>query len=261
MSETFDPIRYSRPPVINAASGIALATSLISAMPKESPEMIRRTATIMRGYTVDLQSAWIAQDKLAKAGDRRSTDLWIDTGWSAVEGRLSSYAMLRREGNPLVERAEEIHGHLFGEDGLAFVNLPYDEEWAESAKRIEKIEKLGLADDLDRICGKEFRENLLAAHDAYGKVSGTTKPTTKPADARLAEPLRNLQTTIGRYGRQWAAAAEDSPELLAKAVFALEPIDRLRARQAPNATQPTQPEVPADPTRPIPDLPEPPLTD
>ena len=85
--------------------------------------------------------------------------------------------------------------------------------------------------------------------------------SAKASQPNMAEPLRNLQTAIGRYGRQWAAAAEDSAELMAMARAALDPIDRLRARQVSSGAAPAQPEVPVDPTTPVPDLPEPPLTD
>jgi hypothetical protein len=81
----------------------------------------------------------------------------------------------------------------------------------------------------------------------------------KSKQTSLVEPLRNLQNAIGRYGRQWAGAAEDSDELMAMAQAALDPIDRLRARQLSGPA--TQPEVPVDPTTAVPDLPEPPIAD
>lgn len=259
MAEPFDPSAYQRPPVLNTASGYALACALISAMPSEVPDMIRRTAEAMHSHARALQVAWIAQEKSASTVDRRGIDLWLDLGWSAIVGRLDSYATLPKDKYPLAVRAAEIRGILLAKDGLAFVNLPYDEEWAESAKRISKITEQGLGSDLDRICGPEFQENLLAAHEAYGKVAGTTQKLDKVEKALTAEPLRNLQIAIGRYGRQWAAAAEDSPELMAKAQVALAPIDRLRARQTPAGT-PVEPEADLDPSNPLPDLPVPPVT-
>jgi hypothetical protein len=219
--------------------------------------MIRRTAKLLRTHVVEMQGAWIAQDKEAKPQDRRVVDVWVDNAWSAVAGRVDSYTWLPKDKVPLVARAEEIHAHLFS-DGLAFLNLPYDEEWAESAKRIKKIEELGLARDIERVVGPEFLPNLLAAHEAYGKVAGTTEPTAVASKSSLAEPLRNLQTSVGRYARQWAAAAEDSPELMAMARAALAPIDRLRERQVPTGA--AEAEVPVDPTTPIPELPEDPTS-
>ena len=257
MTERFDPTVYNRPPLLNTASGYALACALISAMPSKVPDIIRRTAEALHNHASVLQAAWIAQEKVISTADRRTTDLWMDLAWSAMVGRLDSYASLPKAKYPLAARAEEIRGILLAKDGLSFVNLPYDEEWAESAKRISKITEGGLAPDLDQICGPEFRENLIAAHEAYGKVAGTTQKLDKAERVATAEPLRNLQIAIGRYGRQWAAVAEDSAEWQAKAQVALAPIDRLRARQAAGSKAP-EPEV-VDPSTPVPDLPVPPV--
>jgi hypothetical protein len=257
-ADTFDPSTYNRPPILNAATGFALAKALIAAMPKGAPDMIRRSAKLVRDHTVELQSAWIAQDNAPKEEDRRRTDLWIDSAWSALAGRIDSYCLLPKDTHPLVVRAQQVRDHLIGQEGLAFLNTAYDVEWAESDKRIRKIEELGLAKDIDKIAGKEFLENLLAAHDVYGKVVGTTEAKTGVTKASLAGPLRNLQVAIGRYARQWAAAAEDSDELTAKARTALAPIDRLRERQASGGASSDDSEL--SPSTPVPDLPEKPPT-
>jgi len=255
----FDPAAYNRPPIINTASGFALATALITAMPKGAPDMIRRSAKKLRADALALQVAWIAQDKV-KPPDRRVADVALDTAWSALSARVDAYCMLPSDKYTLVQRAEVVHAELFGE-GLAFVNLPYDEEWAESQKRITKINELGLAKDIEQVAGAVFLENLFAAHEAYGPAAGTTAPAEAVSRTSLTEPLRSLRSSIGRYARQWAAAAEDSPELLEMAQAALAPIDRLRERQGPAGAAAAETEEPVDPNTPVPDLPDDPSMD
>lgn len=252
MSVSFDPSVYHRPPVISTASGFTLGCALITAMPKKSPDMVRRTAEILRADTMALQASWIAKDKEFKAEFRRKTDTWADNAWGALHGRIESYRRLPGAKYPLVGRAEEILALLFSE-GLSFVLLPYDEQWAESEKRMKKIEMNALEKDIEAIAGSEFLENLREAHEAYGKLTGTTEPKAPVTKVTVGDPLRKVQVAIGRYARQWAALAEDSPDLLEMATMALAPIDRLREKQASSRVVVEEGEV--DPSQPVPDLP------
>lgn len=256
----FDPILYNRPPVVNVASGFALGHALLTALPKDPPELVLRSAIVLRTALVALQSAWIDQTKTTETTDRRVADKGSDNSWSALEARVMAYTLLPPESYPLVRRAMHIHQRLFAQ-GLAFLTYKYDEQWAEAQKRLDIIDKEGLAADLEVIAGKEFVDNVRAAQVTYGKAVHTTEAATAAPEIKLDAPLRDLQNAIGRYGRQWAALAEDGPELQAAAKGALAPIDRLRERQAAGAQPGEQPEQPpeqpvVDPTTPVPIVPD-----
>ena len=63
MSDDFDPTPYVRPPVIDVASGVALGVALLSALPKDAPEGVRKVAKKLRTATVELQQAWMANGR------------------------------------------------------------------------------------------------------------------------------------------------------------------------------------------------------
>lgn len=258
MAEDFDPTPYVRPPIIDVASGVALGVALLTAMPKPAPENVLKAANKVRKDTVALQLVWGKSDRAAAPPDRRKADMRIDNAWGMLLDRLEVYSLLPVEGYPRAARARELLDTISPKD-REWLKLVYQAEWAESAKRLKRIEDEGLAKDINELAGPEFLAEVHAAHAAYGIALGVTKPAQEPLEVNLAEPLRALSRSIGRYGLAVAAMVDDNEASVAAARKALRPIDSLREGQARRARAGSSegeaaPEAPASPTTPVPEI-------
>ncbi len=255
MSDDFDITAYVHAPRLDVAGDFALATALLTSAPSDLRTSEKKALTSLRNVTVELQTAWRAQADVQKAPDPRPADRAVDNAWAALVGRLESYALLPLDRHPRAKRAAELLERLFP-DRLAFTQLEYAAEWAESDKRLGTIDK-GLATDIDALCGKEFLYEVRGAHEAYGKMLGITAGAMPRTIApSVAEPLRALSRAVQQYATQIAASVDlDDPNTVARARAALTPIDRVRANAARSskgdATVPTA--TPADPVPPVKD--------
>lgn len=252
MSTVLDFSDYARPPVINAASGFALGTALLAAVPKNATPEVTRSAKALRKATIGLQDEWIKHSKSGPAADARPFDIALDNAWSALLERLEAYSWLPSDQYPDAVRAADLSKILFP-TRLSFVKLPYSEEWAESGTRIRRIDEENLAKDIDRIAGKEFLAEVRRTHIAYGQAIGTTRSMGASAEVSMAEPVRKLQEAIARYSIKAMAMLESDDEASILAVrAALAPIDAHRAGMARRSGDSAEPTV--DPTQPVPDV-------
>jgi hypothetical protein len=258
LAEDFDPTPYVRPPILDVASGVALGVALITAMPKPAPENVRNAATKVRKDTVALQLAWAKSDSAAPPPDRRKADMRIDNAWGILLDRLEAYSLLPVANHPRATRARELLDTISPKD-REWLKLAYEAEWAESTKRLQRIEDEGLVKDINEIAGPEFLVEVNAAHTAYGIALGVTKQAHEPLAVNLAEPLRSLSRTIARYGLAVAAMVDDNDASIAMVRKALRPIDSFREGQARRSRAgitagDVVPEAPASPTTPIPEI-------
>ncbi len=252
MSLPFDPSAYVRKPVINVASGFALGCALVAACPKAAPADVKRAVRKLRSAVVNLQQEWLKRDKTKPKTDRRGADRRLDNAWGALFGRLESYARLPADEYPDAARAAELLTAMFS-DGLGFVKLPYEQEWAESDKRLRLVETNKLAGDIDRVAGPMFLAEVRRAHELYGKALGVTEAVATYEEASLAGPLRAVQDAVVGYAlRLIATAEEDDPSSVAMVRAALAPLDAHRAAQGRRAVEADNP---VDPHAPVPDVP------
>jgi hypothetical protein len=233
MAIDFDVTEYVSAPRLDAAGGIALAIALINAAPRERSAAETKALKALRAACAGLQDAWRAQGGLEKPIDPRPADRALDNAWSALLMVLEAQSMLPEDHYPASARAAALIDRLFPER-LSFTQMPYAAEWAESDKRMQRIETEGLGADLDRLCGKDFLAELRRSHAEYGKVLGITRArAAAKAAAGIAGPLRNVQRALQAYAMQVAASVDaDEPLTVERAKTALAPIDRARAAAA-----------------------------
>ncbi|WP_437279987.1 hypothetical protein WME90_05345 [Sorangium sp. So ce375] len=236
----FDPTPYLRPPKLDVRQAVALAIALLSALPRDATDGMKRTARAVRKATLAMNKAWDQKRRAAgapKPASKAKADYRVDTAWAALKMRVDACAFLPATAHPRAERAKEISQILFPE-GLEFLKLSMDLEWAESNALLGRIaEDDALGKDLVAIAGPEFLAEVRAAHEAYGEVLGITKAHETPADvAALREPLRELVSAIGDYMLQVVAGVDrERPETVQSARAALAPLDRLRQAAARRA--------------------------
>jgi hypothetical protein len=258
--ETFDPTPYVRRPIADVATAVGLTARLLRLVPSGAGAEVKRRARELRSATSALQKAW-AQVIEARPEDRRPADLEVDHAWGGVHARLEAYGNLPAAAFPRAARAGEILELLFP-DGMTFLQLPYEAEWAESEKRLRRIAERRLEPELVELCGQDFVAYLKSAHEQYGRILGTTAPRL-PAETAptMAEPLRRVTQAISRYALQVAATVDETrPETVRAARAALSPLDEHRARSAASAAGPAasdpaggEPGAPS-PVTPLPDV-------
>lgn len=222
---------YLQPPKTTVRSGLSLSKMLLRVVPTKAGPGVLVAGKALAAAVTELDGKWKAARKAPRAQDVRPLDVQLDRAWAVIESSLDRYTVLRPS-NGNRRRALELHGQLFAE-GLGFLKLRYIEQHAESQQRIDLIADEGLREDLDRLVGKEFVDELHAAHKIYGDALGITKPGETPAQAQsLLEPLRAVNRAIGAYALQVLAFAGLDPANVPLARRALEPIDKFRAAAA-----------------------------
>ncbi len=255
MSISFDPSPYTRAPLLNVASAVTLGTALLAALPKKPEARIAKAAKRLQAAVAELQQVWKESDAKVEADDSRSADQAIDNAYANLFARLQAYAALDSEHHPRANRAAELASVLFP-TGLAFLKLPYAEEWAESQKRLDRVESDGLAKELDELAGKEFLAEVRRLHIAYGVAIGVTQAKKMPATeaAKPGEPLRKVAQAVVLYASQVSSLYDpDEPETLDLIRRCLAPIDDLRQAQARRSSatgEVSPPPVPAGPAVP-----------
>jgi hypothetical protein len=250
----FDPTAYWTIPLLDTASTITLGTKLLRAAPKPLPRELQRPIKQVRATLLDLQTAFAAQAASASPGaDKRKADAALDNAWSGLHKRLTAWTHLPADAYPERAEATRLLDTLFA-DGLSFLSVSYEAEWAESDRRLRQIEGERLGSTLERLAGGPFVAEVRRAHAAYGDALGVTgAPRPKPAPVDVATPFNELRAAIRTYVRKAVGLVDDddggqSAELVQRA---LAPLDEAKAkRRRSPSTEPDGPPPPDDATDP-----------
>ncbi len=246
-----DPAAYVQPPVLDVPSGLALGGALLEAADATMPATVQRAANRIQTAMMVLEHH--GDDPVpdeSETDDARIADLRLDRAWVAVGRRLEVLVDLPPE-LAQTQQATELHRSLFP-DGLAFLNLPFRQQWAHSEERLRMVEDEDLGPILAPLVGGFVLDELWAAHEEYGRVLGIEDPAAGlTAPARRVEGLRELRDAIAIYALQLLAVAHDDLERADAVRTALYPIDVLRRGpferpSAPDSEPPTEAETPDD---------------
>lgn len=251
MSLMFDPDLYTSVPTRTPGATLSLTRALLSAAPAKPEKLVAKRIVKLRKGAKLLQAAWVDAGRPAAAvADARPFDVVLDRSWSAMRSRLDGCVLLGDD--DIAPRASQLMATVFP-TGLDFLKLPYNEEWAESERRLAMIKADGLAKELDELAGKPYLAAIKKAHAAYGSALGiTNKKGSAPQAVRVAKPLRELQAAIGGYVRTVVGQVdEDDEESVAAAQAQLEPIVRARRPRGGSAAvleeEPIEAPIPEEP--------------
>jgi len=242
----FDPSVYVRAPKLDVPGAVALSQKLLAATPKTAPQSVKKAAKALKSKAEGLEDAWKARDRAEKRPDPRPVDVLADNAMSRLFGRIEGYAGLPEDAYPLAARARLLLGTLFP-SGLTFLREDYPSQWAETQKRLERIDEENLAAGIDAVAGPEFLGEVRRIHKLYGEAIGVTKARASAPLPNLAIPLRDVGAAIALHALQLVAVCmdEDAPlEARAAARDALRPIDETRANAARRATPSDAPSEP-----------------
>jgi hypothetical protein len=217
---------------MTVAGGITLCRVVAAACPATMPAFVKKAATRLVEVAEAAQVAHTARKKsLAKGSeeDSRVVDKAGDNSWGALRGRLQMYALLPETTYPDAKRAGEIAASLFGESGLSFLTEKYPEQYAIAESILRRIDGESMADDIDRIAGKEFLENVRTQHVAYGNMVAAVLKREIGLSEDLSEHIDHLGQALVEYATKVLASVDrDTPETIISAQTALQPIDVFR---------------------------------
>ncbi len=203
MTSHIDLIENLKVPHVNVSGALALARELLVRVPSDSRASVRSAAKRMRDAAVDLHHAWRRTTPPALLSDPRPVDQELDATWIAIHERLHAYTEIE---TPNSAQAGELLELLFA-DGLAFLDAPYAQQWAESRKRLDDVRERGRHDELVALCGAEFVEALEAAQERYGIALGMANERSVPPPATLSF-LRELRAAIAHFSIQVVACVD-----------------------------------------------------
>ena len=255
--DPFDPSPYLRVPVLDVPGMLAFAHALRSAAPKNLTPPIKRALRQLTSAAETRSEAW-ADRQRQRPEDKRPYDLALDQAWALLRDRLVSYAALPADYHRSALRARVLVEQLFP-NGLSFLTLPYESEWAESERILGEIDSQQLALDIDHLAGPDFLAEVRRCHKVYGQILGITAERPAPPEHDLRALQLELQRTIGQYALKLLASVGDSEgdvelESSAQQVRqALRPYDEFRAaisRRNSGQGAPATPNNPAAPPQP-----------
>ncbi|MDC3962060.1 hypothetical protein KEG38_50035 [Polyangium jinanense] len=234
MDADFDPSVYVRPPKLDVPSAVALSIKLVAATPDGAPLSVKKAANTLRQAALSLQESWKARDRVEKRPDARPVDVLADHAMSRLFGRIEDYSGLPAETHPHAARAGVLLATLFP-TGLSFLKADYASQWAETQKRLDRINEEDLAADIDVVTGPEFLAEVRRIHKLYGEAIGITKARPEITVPSLVLPLREVGDAIVRHALQLVSVCldEEAPlESRTAARDALRPLDEYRANAA-----------------------------
>lgn len=252
MAAELEPTNYSPLPILDLGAATAMGTGLLNAKPGDMPAFVNEAAEYMREVVDGSLMSW-GSERGPGPDLRRPADASLDRSWGAVFTRLKAFAELPHDEYATAKEAAALMERIFP-DGLAFLRLPYAQEWAESERRIQMIDNEKFAKTLDKVAGPEFLQQVRRNHVVYGEVLGITKPNPAPQGPARAENLKSLRKAISRYVFAVLASAVDE-ESTQRALQALRPIDTFRAnaqaRRAASSNVEVEEEPPVETPEPI----------
>jgi hypothetical protein len=204
MTRSFSAAGLVRLPHLSSSSAVALGDRLLAVAAKQPsvPALLVASHERLGGAHGELREARVFMDEVQAADPNAApaADLWVDTTWGALYWFLKAWARLTSAGGRVEERGERAKHLLEGvfSDGLRFLKLPYDQEWAETQKRLDRLHKPDFAEHIEAIGARPFVEAVERAFEAYSAAlrKGEGKPAVAP---RLREPLAHFVAALRSY--------------------------------------------------------------
>ncbi len=217
-------------PRLAANGAMALGEQMIAAAKphkKQLPKGISKALTSLSTTHGTLTDAIRDQVSPAAADSTNKVvaDRDLDGCWSGTNDFLTGFTKLP-EGTPEAVEAAEIKSLLLP-DGLKFILLPYELEWAESATRIKRMTAHKLDVRIKALGGGVFIDALTKAHNAYGLALGMTAPLADapPPPPSLREALDRFSAALRSYVVKVSGSVDDDePETQALADKLLAPL-------------------------------------
>ncbi len=238
--------------MVTIETGIVLARTLVSSMPKSMPAQVKKAAQKLTRVATEGEAAVTQrQRELGQSGEESSRDVDIaaDTAWSVLHDLLEQLSRLP-DTYERAKKARKLRETLFPE-GTAFLRLSYGAQVVRMDVILKRIDSEGLAKTLDAVLGPEPLQEVRLIQPRYEAMVKRRLKEVGSA-ANLLENVRALQRAIVEYATAVASTVDsDDAASVALAREALRPIDNHREQVASGRRlEPIPPARPADPAEP-----------
>lgn len=251
--QNWDPSLYARAPLLNIASGISLGQALIHYCPKDAEPQVKEAAKGLKATIAAAQNAWaqkqaqLAQTVLSPA-ERRAIDTSGDRCWGALHAILEAKASLPADEYPQASKASRLKTLLFP-DGLRFLTWRYAEQLSAMDTLLLRIEREGLAGDIDLLCGKELLALIQATQVRYRAMVRSQEALPNLPEASLRDHVQALSEAIVDYALAICSTVNRRHgESVLRAKTALSPIDQHRDQLSQGGSEPSPAEPAPTPT-------------
>lgn len=253
---------YLQPTRFSGPGGVVLGMQVLSAAPTSPTPAIHESLTGVRNATVALQGS--LGERLVQGGSvLAALDTSLDSIWVGL--RMSLEGLARFEATDTARRAAELLPKVLPQ-GTAFVKATYAEQWSTTDNLLQRIDELGLAEELEALLGAELLPLVRGKHEAYGRALGIGGTVDEPDTRAIQEGSTRLAHALVDYGRVMVGwVRPEDAESVAAFQKAMRPIDRHRAAfygRASSSTEEPTPEPVVDvgedtpsPTDPVPPVP------
>lgn len=250
-NDTFDTTRYLTQPVrLSTTGGIALLRALAAALPEGMSPLVVRSGDRLKKLADQTQTtlgARLRDDSESANPQDRATDGEADGCWSGLRDRLEGYGKLPDAVYPRAARARELVDTVFGEGGLGFIKFRYALQYTMMDTLLGRIDREQLAADIDALAGKEFLHQIRDVHVRYGEMVQTRYQSDPDPPSLLAQVRAMGKAIVDHAAKVIGTIDEEDPQTLARARFALRPLDVYREenhRQSPSKPAPSTPTSP-----------------
>lgn len=143
------------------------------------PDFVKKALSRISQARVGLEEAVQQRDvSEGTSAAQRQSDRKMDDAWKAFEAFVKAWSMLDDGATPGQAEAHKLYDLVIG-DGMGFITLPFELEWQETKKRLEIIDRQGLAPLIEQLGGERFLAHLRQCFEEYGAV---LQLSPRPAD-------------------------------------------------------------------------------
>ncbi|HEU4406749.1 MAG TPA: hypothetical protein VFS43_15895 [Polyangiaceae bacterium] len=204
MPRSFSATSLVTLPLLSSSSAVALGDRLLAAARRRPslPATLAASRLRLEGAHGELRKArvYMGEAPAAAPNAAAEADLWVDTAWGAFHGVLKGWARLPARGGPgeaQSARAGVLLRGLFS-DGLRFLKLPHDQEWAETQRRLDRVDEPDFAAHVEALGAEPFVDAIKRAFEAYGEALRAGKARAE-APAKVREPLARFVAALRSY--------------------------------------------------------------
>jgi hypothetical protein len=255
--EPFEPSFYTHAPSLTLASAIVLAQALVAACPAGLPTAVQKSCKQLATAGDAAQQAWADRKRQNGAAPEESTrvlDQEADGGWSNLRARLLAYASLPVALFPRARRAQEIVDTLFGDGGLKFLRETYVVQLSTMSVLLKRIDKEGLAAEIDELAGSEFLQHIRHVHPRYEAMVQAALQRESGQQSLLVH-VRAIQRAVVAYATRVCATVEDDDaatiETARNALAAIEKMRLMASSKRESGAAPVPVPVPEPEPEPV----------
>ncbi len=216
MSRVYDAASLVKLPALDAASAVALATSLVSTAgdPKKLKSNVAASVTRLTSGLAALNATLVSGVGTVPASGLRKALHDEGALWTGIHDWLLGLAATGAPQQTAL--AQKLLAALFA-NGLVFLRAAAAKRWTDTETRLQLIDKDNLTAEFATLGGATSLQRLRDAHKAIGTAAGITTPKDAVAGKALRKGTDVLRAAMRNHVLQVVANASDADNAAATA--------------------------------------------